>query len=59
LQGIIVLTEILEEAVEPGEPFPVAAAKKAYQACMDTGKSLLDIPVISICVLCACLILYK
>ncbi|GFG28564.1 hypothetical protein Cfor_10702 [Coptotermes formosanus] len=30
------LKEILEEAEEPGEPSPVVAAKKAYQACMDT-----------------------
>ena len=51
------LIEILEEAEEPGEPFPVAAAKKAYQACMDIGKSLLDFPIIPVCALCACLIL--
>jgi hypothetical protein len=38
------ITEILEGADDPGEPFPVRAAKRTYQACMDTGKSLLDIP---------------
>lgn len=49
---MIVLTEILEEAEDPGEAFPVAAAKRAYQACMDIGKPLLDIPVISVWALC-------
>jgi len=56
---MIVLTEILEEAEKPDESFPVAAAKRMYQACMDTGKSLLDILVTSICVLYSCLILYE
>jgi hypothetical protein len=51
------LTEILEETEEQGEPSPVVAAKKAYQACMDTGNLSLYIPWL-LFVYCVCLVLY-